>query len=126
MPTTAQATLLVIGHLLLGGLFVYGGVRHLFILPALTQAVAGRTPAPRLVILAGTALQICAGALLMAGLFVAAASLALVVFTAAACVLMLNFWDLPPGPEREAAKNQWLSNAAIVGGLLVSAAQALG
>jgi putative oxidoreductase len=64
--------LLILGRLLLGGLFVYGGVRHMFIMPAITQAIAARgVPAPRLVLLVGSAFQFVAGLLLILGLFVA-------------------------------------------------------
>jgi putative oxidoreductase len=47
-----------------------------------------------------------------------------VLFTFAASVMLLNFWDLE-GPAREAAINVWLSNLAIVGGLLITAAQVM-
>jgi putative oxidoreductase len=117
--------LLVLGRLLLGGLFVFGGVRHLFIIPAVTQAIAARgVPAPRLVLLVGSAFQFVAGLLLMLGLFVAPAALGLVLFTLAASVMLLNFWDLD-GAAREAAINVWQSNIAIIGGLLIAAAHAM-
>ena len=44
MQAETQAILLFIGRLLLGGLFVVGGIRHLFDLRAITQAVAARGP----------------------------------------------------------------------------------
>lgn len=117
--------LLIIGRFLLGGLFVYGGVRHLFAIPALTQAIAARgVPAPRLVLLAGSAFQFVAGLLLILGLFIAPAALALVLFTFTASVMLVNFWDME-GPARDAAINVWLSNLAIVGGLLITAAHAI-
>lgn len=122
MNLETSQSLLVLGRFLLGGLFVYGGVRHLFIVPAVTQAIAARgVPAPRLVLLAGSAFQFVAGLLLIFGLFVAPAALALVLFTFTASVMLLNFWDLE-GPAREAAVNVWQSNLAIVGGLLIAAA----
>jgi putative oxidoreductase len=37
--------------------------------------------------------------------------------------MMCNFWDMK-GAEREAMKNVWLSNLAIIGGLLIAASQA--
>jgi putative oxidoreductase len=117
--------LLILGRVLLGGLFVYGGVRHMFIMPAITQAIAARgVPAPRLVLLVGSAFQFVAGLSLILGMFVAPAALALVLFTVAASVMLLNFWDLEGAP-REAAINVWQSNLAIVGGLLITAAHAM-
>jgi putative oxidoreductase len=47
------------------------------------------------------------------------------VFTIAASVMMANFWDMPAGEPREMLKGVCLSNMAIVGGLLIAAAQAL-
>lgn len=120
----AQA-LLVVGRLLLGGLFVFAGVRHMFLIPVLTQAIAARgVPFPRLVLLAGSSFQFVGGVLLIVGQWMPAAAFGLIVFTIAASVMLLNFWDMD-GPARQNIINAWLSNMAIVGGLLVTAAQAL-
>lgn len=114
--------LFVVGRVLLGGLFVVGGIRHLFILPILTEVLAARgLPAARVALVAATAFQIVAGALLMLGLLVPVAVIGLVAFTLAASFLMLNFWDFE-GQERENARNLWMSNLAIIGGLLIAAA----
>jgi putative oxidoreductase len=118
--------LLVIGRILMGLLFVVGGMRHAFVLPALTEAVAGRRlPCPRLTLIAASVFQVFAGSLLMLGVAVIPAALALVVFTLLASVVMLNFWD-KRGPERELLRALWLSNLAIVGGLLIAAVQDTG
>ena len=45
--------------------------------------------------------------------------------TLAASVVMVNFWDLPPGETRDLLQGVFASNVAIVGGLLVVIAQAL-
>jgi len=91
----------------------------------LTEVIAARgVPAPRLVLLVGSAFQFVAGLLLILGLFVVPAALALVLFTLTASVMLVNFWDME-GPARDAAINVWLSNLAIVGGLLISAAHAM-
>ena len=119
------AILLVLGRALLGGLFVVGGIRHLFILPIVTAAIAARgIPTPSLVLLAGTAFEVVAGVLLLLGLFVPWVSLGLAAFTVAASVMLVNFWDME-GPAREAARSSFQSNLAIVGGLFVAAAHSL-
>jgi putative oxidoreductase len=116
--------LLIVGRVLLGGLFVVGGTHHFFTLPAITAAMSARgVPAARLVLIAGSVFQILAGLLLMLGLCVAWAALGLVLFTVSASVMLLNFWD-KEGPEREAARTGWQTNAALIGGLLIAAAQA--
>jgi putative oxidoreductase len=120
---TAEALHLA-GRALLGGLFVAGGIRHFFILPVLTQIMAGRgLPAPRLALVVGSVFQLAAGLLLIFGIWTAAASFGLVLFTIVASMIFLNFWDME-GPAQEAALNGFLSNIAIIGGLLLSAAGA--
>lgn len=125
MPAESQAILWFVGRLLLGGLFVVGGVHHFFILPGITQALAARgVPTARLVLLSGSVFQILAGLALIFGFYPAWAALGLVVFTVAASVLLVNFWDME-GPARASAINTWQSNLAIIGGLLVAAAYSL-
>lgn len=117
--------LVLLGRLLLGGLFVFGGVRHLFLIPILTQVIAARgMPFPRFVLLAGSAFQFVAGLLVILGVFVPAAAFGLVLFTLTASIMLLNFWDME-GQPRQNTVNVWLSNIAIIGGLLVTAAQAM-
>ena len=125
MQAETQAILLFIGRLLLGGLFVVGGIRHLFDLRAITQAVAARgILAAKLALLSGTAFQIVAGLALIFDFYPTWAALGLVAFTVAASVLLLNFWSME-GPARDNALNAWQSNLAIIGGLLVTAAHSL-
>jgi putative oxidoreductase len=125
MQAETRAVLLFIGRVLLGGLFVVGGTRHLFDLPAITRAVAARSiPAAKLALLSGTAFQIVAGLALIFDFYPTWAALGLVAFTVAASVLLLNFWSME-GPARDNALNGWQSNLAIMGGLLVTAAHSL-
>ena len=115
----------VVGRVLLGGLFVVGGVHHFFILAPVTAALAARgVPLPRVALIMASLFQILAGLLLMLGLWVAMAAIGLVSFTLVASFLLLNFWDLE-GSARDAAKTGFQSNLAIIGGLLIAASQAL-
>jgi putative oxidoreductase len=124
MDTQTSWILLTLGRILLGGLFVFGGVHHFFILDPLTEAIRKRgVPMPRLVLLAGSIFQLVAGLLLMLGLFVTPAAFGLVAFTLVASVMMCNFWNMS-GAQRDAMRNVWLSNLAIIGGLLIAASQA--
>jgi putative oxidoreductase len=117
--------LVVVGRALLGCLFVAGGLRHVTIFDAIAKDMAKRgVPLPRLALAAGTAFQIVAGTLLILGIFVVPAALGLIVFTIAATVMMLNFWNME-GETRVWCVNNWLSNIGIIGGLLLVAAQGL-
>jgi len=123
--TTADA-LLMLGRILLGGLFVYGGIKHFFIVPILTEFMTKRgVPCPKLTLIAGSVFQTVVGALLMANLFVVPAAFGLIIFTVIASVMFLNFWDMPAGEPREAAKNNVAVNVAVIGGLLLAAAQGM-
>lgn len=110
-----------LGRLLLGGLFVVGGIHHFFIFSGLAQAMGALgVPLPRLALFVGSAFQTVAGALLIFGIAVPYAALGLVLFTLLASFMMLNFRNLE-GPARENAINNWQLNLAIIGGLLVAA-----
>jgi len=116
--------LLIVGRVLLGGLFVYGGAHHFFTMPAITSAMEARgVPAARLVLIGGSVFQIVAGLLLMLGMYAGWAALGLVLFTLIASIMFLNFWDAE-GPAREASRQGFQTNIAIIGGLLIAAAQA--
>lgn len=124
MSNEMAVVAVALGRVLLGSLFVLGGVPHFFALEPLTQALKARgLPAPRLCLIVGSVFQIVAGALLIFGLFVQFAALGLVVFTLVASILMVNFWSMA-GEARESMKKVFTSNLAIVGGLLIAAATA--
>lgn len=125
MPFDIADLLLTVGRILLGGLFVLGGVHHFFQLEFLTKMMTARgVPLARLTLIVGSVFQAVAGLLLILGFYVAPAALGLAVFTVIASIMFLNFWDMQ-GEAREAMKNVWKSNIAIIGGLFVAAAQAM-
>ncbi|MEB3045188.1 DoxX family protein [Rhizobium mulingense] len=117
--------ILIIGRLLLGGLFVAGGVHHFFVVVPISDAIEARgIPFAKWALFSGSAFQIAAGLLLTLGFFVVAAAFGLIIFTLAASVMLLNFWDME-GTARDSAINSWKSNMAIIGGLLTAAAAAM-
>lgn len=117
---------LVAGRVLIGGVFVYGGVEHFPALKLLTEMMRKRgVPMPQTVLVVGSLFQIALGLALIAGVLVPWASLGLVIFTIAATIMFLNFWDME-GAARVGAKNTFVVNIALVGGLLVLAAQSVG
>ena len=125
MSADLPGLLYVFGRFLLGGLFVVGGIEHLFILPLLTGIMTARgVPAARAVLIVGSIWQVVFGVCLIIGAWLAPSALALVVFTLAASAMFLNFWDKQE-PEKSALRNAFLCNIAIVGALLMVAAQAL-
>ena len=125
MPADLSGLLYFFGRFLLGGLFVVGGVEHFFALPLLTGIMAARgVPAARIVLIVGSIWQIVLGLMLIFGVLLAPAALGLILFTLIASIMFLNFWDRS-GPEKVVQRNAFLSNIAIMGALLMVAAQAL-
>jgi putative oxidoreductase len=89
----------------------------------LTELMSTRgVPQARLALWAGIALQIIAGVLVMAGLWVAIACTVLVLFLIAATPMFHNFWD-HQGPDRAARINGFVGNVALAGGFLTLIAQ---
>jgi putative oxidoreductase len=122
---TFITVLLTVGRVLLGGLFVSGGIGHLMSLPTVARNMRTRgVPSPMLALVSGTAFQIIAGTCLMLGLFVPLAALGLIVFTIAASVMMMTFWSMT-GEQRVNAIDGWQSNLGVIGGLLIVIALAL-
>jgi putative oxidoreductase len=117
--------LYLLGRFLLGGLFVSGGIEHFFALPLLTGIMEARgVPAAKAVLILGSIWQIVFGLFVIFGVWLAPSAFALILFTLIGSVMFLNFWD-KQGPEKVAQRNSFLANIAIVGALLMIAAQAL-
>jgi putative oxidoreductase len=109
------------GRAAIGSLFVFGGLTHLGSMAEVSDQMSRNgIPFARPLLIAGTAFQICAGLLLIVGIFVSGAALGLIAFTIAASAMVLRFWELPDGPPRHAARNALLSNIGVAGGLLLA------
>lgn len=125
MPADLPSTLLFLGRLLLGGAFVFAGLRNIRNQGFLTGLMAARgVPQARLALWAGIVLQVIAGVLVMTGLWTALACAVLVLFLIAATPMFDNFWD-HQGPDRATRINGVVSNVALTGGLLTVIAQSL-
>jgi putative oxidoreductase len=125
MDLDLSEILFLIGRTMLGGLFVFAGIRHFTILDKGTAAVAARgVPYPRLVFAGGSVFEAICGALLLLGLWPVETSLALFVFTLLASFMLLDFWNRQ-GIERVVLFNNFVSNIGVLGGLLISAATAM-
>src|SRR6188508_2711814 len=94
MDLDLSEILFLIGRTMLGGLYVFAGVRHFTVLDKGTAAVAARgIPFPLLVFAGGSIFEAICGALLLLGMWPVEMSLALFVFTLAASLMLLDFWN---------------------------------
>jgi len=76
------------------------------------------------VFMGGSIFEAICGLLLMFGFWPVETSLALFVFTLAASIMLLDFWN-KNGFERVVLFNNFSSNIGVLGGLLISAATAM-
>jgi putative oxidoreductase len=125
MTTDISVEILFAGRLLLGGAFVFAGIRNILNAPLLTQLISARgVPQARLMLWLGIVLQIVSGALVISGIWTAAAALCLVLFLIVATPMFHNFWD-HQGSERASRINGFVGNVALTGGFLALMGQAL-
>ncbi len=123
MFASLQNEILLVARLLLGGAFVFAGLRNIQNRAFLSQLMAARgVPQAKLALWVGIVQQIAAGALVVAGAWTAIAGAALVLFLVAATPMFHNFWD-HQGPERAARINGFVGNVALTGGFLALMAQ---
>ena len=124
MPTDFASTLIFLARLLIGGAFVFAGLRNMTNVPVLTGLMAARgVPQAKAVLLAGSILQVVCGALLIVGLSTMIAAIGLIGFLVVATWVFHNFWD-HQGLERGTRINGVVSNVALLGGFLLIIANA--
>lgn len=121
MPEDIAIFALIVARILMGGLFIIGGLQHFGKLDPIAGAMAARgVPQARLVLIAGSIYQAVLGAALALGVFVTLSALGLILFTVLATIMLVNFWDKAE-PERSMLMGVFFSNLAIIGGLLALA-----
>ena len=119
MSTDLASTLMFLGRLLLGGAFIFAGLRNVMNVPALTGLMTTRgVPQARLVLFAGIAIQVIFGLLVIVGPWKAIAAAVLILFLIVATVMFNNFWD-HQAIERSNRINGFVSNVALVGAFLL-------
>ncbi|MER8733170.1 DoxX family protein [Mesorhizobium sp. M1227] len=125
MFSNFDSEVLFAARLLLGGAFVFAGLRNIQNAASVSQLMTTRgVPQARLVLWLGIVLQIIAGALVIAGIWTAPAAACLILFLIVATPMFHNFWD-NQGPERASRINGFVGNVALAGGFLALIAQSL-
>jgi len=107
-------------HLLLSGIFIYGGwgaFSHPGGRPKLVAAAG--IPRPEQAVVLNGALMILAGLLLGLGIAPRIAAALLIGSLVPTTIVGHAFWKEEPGPEREKQLLQFLKNLGLIGGLLM-------
>jgi putative oxidoreductase len=110
------------GRLLIVAFFVIVGIRNLskfHIEDHIKRLTMTGTPMPAAVFWAGIALETVGCGLLLLNWHPAIGVLCLIVFTVLATALLLRFWQMDDPMKRIGMQNGFMSNVAIVGGLLL-------
>lgn len=125
MPTDFASFLLLAGRLLLGGAFVYFGIRNFLNFKKLRPGMAAKgLPMPDVALAIGLLLQTLGGALVLIGVLPWLGAAAIVLFLILATVLYHPFWAFN-GDERTPHLNAFLTNCALSGGALAVVASSL-
>ncbi|MEA2988116.1 MAG: putative oxidoreductase [Alphaproteobacteria bacterium] len=110
--------LLVVGRILIGGLYVWSGYAKLTDIGGFA-AMLGASGLPLASLLApiAAALEFGAGVAIVLGLGTRYAALALIAFTAAAALIAHRFWQSPPDQQLNQTIH-FAKNVAIIGGFV--------
>lgn len=110
-----------LGFILLGGVFVWAGAEHFWNFRTVTGYLTDKGfPAAALLLALGSIVEIVAGLCLAIGVMRPYAAVALILFTIAASLMVLNFWRYT-GAERQGLRSAFIINFAVVGGLILAA-----
>lgn len=126
MSATLQNPLALVGRLLLAWLFLPAGIMKIGGFAGTAGYIASKgLPMPELGVVIAILVEVGAGLALIAGFGTRIAALALAAFTVAATFVFHNYWGVP---AEQAMMQQFLfnKNIAVIGGLLVLAAQGAG
>ena len=111
------------GRLLLGGFFLVAGIANLVTPGSIRDHIermrACGTPAPQAAFWCGIVLQFVGTALVLSGIRVDAGALCLIAFTVLATGVFHRFWQRADPLEKRISRLFFMSNTAIVGGLLL-------
>lgn len=125
MLASYSSEILFLGRLLLGGAFVFAGLRNIQNAGFLTQVMSARgVPQAKLALWVGIVLQVVAGLAFVAGFQTAFAAAVLILFLVVATPMFNNFWD-HQGPDRAQRINGFVGNVALTGAFLFVAASSI-
>jgi len=109
----------LIARILMGLPFAIAGIRNFRNLDRLVGLMEGRkVPNARIITMIGVAVQLVSAVLIVIGVLVPWAALALAVFLAAATLIVHPYWTYPP-EERFPHINACIVNSALVGSFLL-------
>ena len=112
-------TLLLIGRVLLGVIFLSSGVGKLMNLDAFAGSLAkGGVPMPGAMAMLGGMVETLGGLAVVLGVQVRWAAALMILFVIVATLIAHRFWEFAE-PARRVQQTQFMKNLSIIGGFLV-------
>ncbi len=109
----------LLGRLIFGGFFIYGGIHHFRQRKELSQYAAAKSvPAPDIAVAATGALLIAGGASIILGVKPKLGTLAVMGFLAGVSPVMHDFWKSEDPSQRQNEMINFMKNVALLGGAL--------
>ena len=111
---------ILLGRLLVGGMFLNAGVSNLAKLDAQAGYAASKgLPEARALVALASLLLLFGGLSLLTGFLPRLGALALVAFLVPVNLIMHAFWDLPAGFQRQSEMYHFLANVGLTGSALL-------
>ena len=118
-PSTRDETLLLLGRLALGAIFVKSGLQKLLALSAFAASLAQRgVPASSTWAVIGAVVELVGGILIVTGFRTREASLLMILFVIVATGISHRYWEFADAARR-AQESQFFKNLSIIGGFLL-------
>ncbi len=112
--------LLLLGRILLGGIFVISGYAKLMGLSAFAASLESRgVPAASVMAVIGASVEFFGGLAVVLGVEVRYAALLMIAFVIVATAISHRFWEFSDVAARRTQQTQFSKNMAIIGGLVV-------
>jgi len=114
-----QHAILLLGRVLLGGIFVHSGWAKLMALHAFAGSLAkAGVPAPDALAVIGACVEFFGGLAIVFGLALREAAILMILFVVVATLISHRFWEIHDAARRAQEVN-FFKNVAIVGGFLL-------
>jgi len=115
-----QSTIFLIGRLVLGGYFIFGGFNHFKMLTMMSgYAQSKGVPTPKAAVAFSGLLLLVGGLSILLGIYPTVGAIALVLFLAPVTFMMHAFWKVQDAQMKMGEQVNFMKNLALLGAVLM-------